>query len=121
MRVTLLHYAAPPVIGGVEAVMARQANYFLKAGRQVVILPGRGEAWDRRLPVHIIPLAVSRHPQILAIKQILDQGIIPENLDVLVTEIEKALEPHLRETDVLIAHNVATQHKNLPLTIALQR
>jgi glycosyltransferase involved in cell wall biosynthesis len=121
MRITLLHYAAPPVIGGVEAVMARQASYFLKAGHQVVILAGRGETWDSRISVNIIPLIDSRHPQILTIKQKLDQGIIPENLEALVTEIEKTLEPQLEQTDVLIAHNVATQHKNLPLTIALHR
>ena len=119
MHFVLLHYAAPPIIGGVEAVIARQAKYLLKAGHQVTILAGRGGTWDDRIPVHVLPLLDSRHPQILEAKGELDQGHVPPNMDALVATLERLLEPYLLQADVLIAHNVATQHKNLPLTVAL--
>lgn len=121
MHIALLHYAAPPIVGGVEAVIARQAKYLLKAGHQVTILTGRGKAWDERIPVHVCPLLDSRHPQILEVKRDLDRGHIPPEMDALVTTLQEWLESYLLQTDVLIAHNVATQHKNLPLTVALHR
>ena len=42
--VALLHYAAPPVIGGVERVLGRQAQLLTDGGFQVRIVAGRGAA-----------------------------------------------------------------------------
>ena len=35
MNITLIHYASPPVVGGVETVLARQAELFARAGHHV--------------------------------------------------------------------------------------
>lgn len=119
MDVALLHYAAPPVVGGVETVIARQAQQFAKAGHQVVILAGRGEKWDVNIPVHISPYFDSRYPKILKMKAELDNGAVPEDFQELVEQVEQALRRFLSGVDVLIAHNVASLHKNLALTTAL--
>lgn len=119
MHITLLHYAAPPIVGGVETVIAHQAQQLNRAGHTVRILAGRGETWDAHIPVSALPLLDSRHPHILKAKASLDQGILPEGFEDLVGRIKNILSDALSGCDVLIAHNVLSLHKNLALTAAL--
>lgn len=119
MKIALLHYAAPPVVGGVESVLGYHARLMTDAGHQVSILAGRGAQTDARIPFISIPLLNSRHPDILAVKSELDVGQIPENFTDLSGQIGTALEAALDGVDALIAHNVCSLHKNLPLTATL--
>ncbi|HET6407951.1 MAG TPA: glycosyltransferase family 4 protein [Chthoniobacteraceae bacterium] len=48
MRITLVHYSAPPVIGGVESVLGAHARLFRSAGHEVTIVARRGSP-DRLL------------------------------------------------------------------------
>lgn len=121
MRIDILHYAAPPIVGGVESVIAHHARLMVADGHQVRILAGRGGQFDERIPFISIPKADSRHPEIQSVKHQLDQGNIPDNFIDLVSELEKQLISLLKDTQVLIAHNVCSLHKNLPLTAALKR
>jgi glycosyltransferase involved in cell wall biosynthesis len=63
----------------------------------------------------------SRHPRVLALKQELDAGRVPADFAALTAATVAALRPALAELDVLIAHNVASLHKNLALTAALHQ
>lgn len=119
MNIALLHYAAPPIVGGVETVIARQAQQLTRAEHQVVILAGRGDKWDVNIPVHISPLFDSRYPLILKMKADLDEGIVPPDFDEIVRQVEIDLQRFLAGIDIVIAHNVASLHKNLALTAAL--
>lgn len=119
MKIALLHYAAPPVVGGVETVLAKQAEWLTRFGHQVRVIAGRGKTWDARIPMEIIPIIDSRHPDILLAKASLDTGYIPAEFPRLVEHILLSLRTSLLGVDVLIAHNVASLHKNLPLTAAL--
>lgn len=121
MKITLIHYAAPPIVGGVETVMAKQAELFTLAGHKVNILAGRGENWNRNIVVKVIPLLDSRHPEILQIKKSLDQGHIPAAYEKVVQKLLEILHEELDDCDKIIAHNIASLHKNLPLTDALHR
>lgn len=121
MKIALLHYSAPPIVGGVEIVLAHHARLMADAGHSVTILAGRGETFDQRIPVRILPNLDSRHPQVLEIKAQLDQGIYPPAFDILCDQLQKELLFELQGFDILIAHNVASLHKNLPLTAALAR
>lgn len=121
MRIDILHYAAPPVVGGVESVIAHHARWMAEAGHHVRILAGRGEAFDDRIEFVRIPKADSRHPDVQEIKNQLDQGEIPAGFYSLVSELADSLSEILSETQVLIAHNVCSLNKNLPLTAALRR
>ena len=49
MNITLLHYAAPPVVGGVESVVGEHARLMTADGQQVTILAGRGAQTDPRI------------------------------------------------------------------------
>ena len=78
MKIVLIHYAAPPIIGGVEAVIGQQARLLADDGHQVSILAGRGEQTDERIPFTKVPLVGSRDKEILAIKRDLDKGRVPK-------------------------------------------
>lgn len=119
MKITLMHFSAPPIVGGVESVIAHQARQMVQAGHEVKIVAGKGETWDVRIPVEIIPLMDSRHPLILKTKDSLDGGCIPEQFNDLVFQIHRELEHALNGSDVVIAHNITSLHKNLALTTAL--
>ena len=88
----ILHYAAPPVVGGVESVIAQHARLMADAGHRVRILAGRGEQFDDRIPFIAIPKADSRHPEIEAIKARLDQGSVPPEFNDLVTRLADQLQ-----------------------------
>jgi glycosyltransferase involved in cell wall biosynthesis len=121
MKIDLLHYSAPPVVGGVESVLAHHARLMADAGHAVRLLAGRGETLDDRIPFIHIPLADSRHADILAVKGELDQGRLPGEFEALTALLAAQLFEITADTDVLIAHNVCSLHKNLPLTVALYR
>ena len=119
MKVTILHYAAPPVVGGVEQTIYYHALELTRAGHAVRIVTGHGEPFNPRVQVTVVPEFGSRHSDVLAIKKQLDQGQVTPDFDALRDRLAALLSDALAGVDVLIAHNVFTLHKNLPLTAAL--
>jgi glycosyltransferase involved in cell wall biosynthesis len=121
MNIVLIHYAAPPIIGGVEAVIGQHARLMADAGHRVSIIAGRGEQVDERILFNKIPLVGSRGKEILGIKKNLDFGRIPEEFNSLVDQIKSQLLEVVGGADWLIAHNVCSLNKNLALTAALKQ
>jgi len=121
VKIGLLHYSVPPVVGGVEGVIGHHARLLAAAGHQVRLIAARGAAPQPGLEYVELPLIGSRHPRVLAAKAELDTGRVPADFEALAAEIAAALRPALAELDVLLAHNVASLHKNLALTAALHR
>ena len=120
-RVGLLHYTCPPVIGGVETILYEQAIRLAARDHPVTILSGRGGPLPDAHGVElvIIPQLDSRHPQVSAVRDALNQGQVPAEFATLQTEIERLLSPQLAQLDALIVHNALTLHFNLALTAAL--
>ncbi|MEP7104248.1 MAG: glycosyltransferase family 4 protein [Chloroflexota bacterium] len=109
----LLHYAAAPVTGGVEAVMAEHARLLAAAGHDVRVIAGRGDC-------ELVPELDSRHPEVEALYHALGEGRVDIAAhDALRDQIGAALRPLLEDRDVVIAHNVLTMPFNLPLAAAL--
>jgi glycosyltransferase involved in cell wall biosynthesis len=121
VKIALLHYSVPPVVGGVEAVLAQHARLMADAGHDVRVIAGRGAQFDPRVPFTSIPLADSRHPKVLAVKAELDAGRVPAAFSAIAEQLGAALEAALDDVDLLIAHNVCSLNKNLALTEALHR
>ncbi len=119
MRVMILHYAAPPIIGGVESTIYHHARFLAAAGLQVEIAAGRGEPVLPNVTLHILPEVDSRHTDVLAVKAELDRGEVTARFYALRDALVAKLDKLLNDVDVLIGHNVFTLHKNLPLTAAL--
>ena len=121
MRIILLHYAAPPIVGGVESVIGHHARLMAAAGHEVQIVAGRGAQTDERIGFVQIPLADSRHPVVLSMKQQLDRGTVPPEFNAQVEKLAKELRIVVENADCLIAHNVCSLNKNLILTAALKK
>src|SRR2546423_6819387 len=120
-RVGLLHHTCPPVIGGGETILYEQATRLAARGYPVTILSGRGGPLPdaRAVKLVIIPQLDSRHAQVSAVRDALNQGQVPADFAALQTEIEQLLLTHLAQLDTLIVHNALTLHFNLALTAAL--
>ena len=95
-KVALLHYSAPPVVGGVESVLGHHAHLMAEAGHQVQIIAGRGQQVDPRISFVPLPMADSRHPNVLALKSDLDEGRVP-------TGFAEAVGPHPSQMRRVIA------------------
>ncbi len=119
----LLHYTAPPTIGGVEAVIQAHAQAFLRAGYPVTVVAGQGD--EAYLPDGVelirIPQIDSRHPLVMEMSEELKEGRVPAGLDDFGESLARSLQSRLGAFDNLIAHNVLSKDFNLPLTVALFR
>jgi glycosyltransferase involved in cell wall biosynthesis len=118
--IVILHYAAPPIVGGVESTIYHHARLLAGAGYGVTVIAGRGAPFDERVTVEVIPELDSRHPQVLAVKAQLDAGRVTDDFHHLTETIQRTLRRALASSDVCIVHNAITLHKNLPLTAALR-
>lgn len=120
-RITLLHYTAPPVIGGVEAVMAEHARLFVGADCPTAVVVGRGGSSG--LPDNVVVRRISEidseYPENLVIAAALDHGEMPPTFFALRDRIAAGLADALADADIVMAHNVLTMHFNLPLVAAL--
>lgn len=120
MNVSILHYAAPPVVGGVESTIYHHARLLSGSGYQVKIFAGRGEEFDDRIPFIQLPEIDSRYASVIQVGNQLASGTIKEDFISLRDKLHKDLQINLGDSDVLIVHNAITLHKNLPLTAALR-
>jgi len=119
LKIVLMHYSAPPVVGGVESVLAHHARLMTKDGHGVRALVGRGKSWDNDIPLTVLPQIDSRHSEVLAVKAELDQGVVSSKFHALVETIKTNLFTFFDGADIVIAHNICSLHKNLALTAAL--
>jgi glycosyltransferase involved in cell wall biosynthesis len=118
--IALVHYAAQPIIGGVESVMAAHARLMVADGLEVRIVAGRGSAPPPGCALRVVPLMNPRHPRIDAAQRDLNAGRIPPDFDRLVDELRGELDQALASVDVVFAHNVGSLNLNLALTVALR-
>ena len=121
MKIAILHYSVPPVVGGVESVIAHHARLMAADGRSVRLVAGRGEALGNDIPLSLMPLADSQHPLVLAVKEQLACGDVTQDFESLRDELAAQLQITLSDVDILIAHNVCSLNKNLALTAALHK
>lgn len=112
-RIALLHYTAPPIVGGVERVIGNQAALLREAGYDVRVIAGRGDAV-------LVPEADSRHPEVERLARRLASGRdAGSEFESLRIRLRSRLAGLLWDRDVVVAHNVMTMPFNLPLAAAL--
>ncbi|MBW2322938.1 MAG: glycosyltransferase [Deltaproteobacteria bacterium] len=120
LRIGILHYSCPPIVGGVEEVIRQQASALNHAGHQVSILAGMGGDSSISYQVRIESLLSSQNEQINKIHK---KSIKGHHTDLRQpTEmIYELLFDWSSNQDVILAHNVLQMSFNLPLTLALRR
>lgn len=97
LKIALVHYTYPPVIGGVEIVIAEHARLFAEHGHEVTVICSRGASRDPRIRVELLPDAPDA------------------------AELARALEGWLVDQDTVFLHNVTTMPFHIALTAALWR
>jgi glycosyltransferase involved in cell wall biosynthesis len=117
--IAILHYASPPVIGGVESTIFHHARTIADLGYQVRVISGRGQSFDNRVSFSLLPEAGSRHPEVLSVGKELARGNVTETFTSLRERLVEQLSVMLEPVQVLIVHNALSLHKNLALTAAL--
>ncbi|MDP1713133.1 MAG: glycosyltransferase family 4 protein [Anaerolineales bacterium] len=121
MNIALLHYSVPPIVGGVESVIAHHARLMSADGHSVRLIAARGEGLNENIPLISIPFADSRHARVTKMKEQLDRGEATKDFESLRDELAKQLQDAFSGVDILIAHNVCSLNKNLALTAALHQ
>lgn len=121
MHIGIVHYAAPPVVGGVELTIFHHARILTALGHKVTVVAGRGDAVQPGVAYKNEPLAGSGGEIISRINTTLAAGHLPADFDELVGQTQTALLSHLGDCDVIIGHNFFTLHKNQLLTTAVYR
>jgi mannosylglucosylglycerate synthase len=121
MKTAILHYTAPPVIGGVEGVIQAHARVFDRLGYPLTVIAGRGDkkAFPESIEYLELPEIDSRHPGVMEITDILKRGEIPPTFEKWVDQFVATLEPVLANFDHVIVHNIFSKQYNIPLTAAL--
>ena len=119
-RVGILHFAGPPVVGGVESTIYYHSRLLVEQGYNVAVIAGRGEQFNPQVAFHHIPEINSRHLQVLAVGKSLAEGQVAAEFEALRDRLVGRLKPILAETGVCIVHNAISLHKNLALTAALR-
>jgi len=119
LTVGLLHYTAPPVVGGVEQVLGQHARLLAEAGHAVRVVAGRGGEPDPRIEFIRVPRADTRHPEIVRLQAELAEGRVPPDFEAVVGEVRAELASALVGVEVLFVHNVGSLNRNLALTAAV--
>jgi glycosyltransferase involved in cell wall biosynthesis len=109
--VSILHYSALPVIGGVELILDTHAKLLRKHNFKVKIIAGDGE------PDVLIPELKSSYYVNMS-KKIL-KGKTPRNFNSEVRKAKEKILEGIKDSHVLIVHNLFTMHFNLVATAAL--
>jgi len=119
VNIAILHYSVPPIVGGVESVIAHHARLMSADGHSVRLIAGRGESLNEQIPLMTIPQADSLHETVSCVKKQLDRSEVTADFESLLGELVQQLQTALVGVDVLFAHNVCSLNKNLALTAAL--
>ena len=94
--IAILHFAAPPIIGGVESTIYHHALLLANAGYEVTVIAGRGESFHPQVKLQIIPEIDSRHPLVLEVGKDLAKGVISSQFislrDDLINQLQKVLD-----------------------------
>ncbi len=111
--VSILHYSTLPVIGGVELTLDTHAKLLRNHNFEVRIIAGAGN------PDVLIPELKSSYYGEMS-KEIL-KAKTPGDFDSEVSKVEEKILKSLKDSDVLIVHNLFTMHFNLVATAALTK
>lgn len=120
-KTAIIHYSAPPTIGGVEGVIAAHAKVFLEEGYPIKIIAGRGKgsALPEGADFIELPLLDSQNKAVLKVNSDLEKGLVSSSYEQLQKEIKGQLKEALEDVDNVIVHNLLSKNFNLAATEAI--
>jgi glycosyltransferase involved in cell wall biosynthesis len=117
--IAIIHYSAPPIIGGVENVIHEHTLLFIANKYSVKIITGKGTKFHKKVKIKIIPQMLAFEPLNKLISKKLDEGIVSKAFYNRVKFFYKKIKDEIKDRDIIIIHNLLTMHFNMPLTTAL--
>ncbi|MGH2447042.1 MAG: glycosyltransferase family 4 protein [Chloroflexota bacterium] len=114
MRLAILHFTPPGVIGGVEQVMQEHITRLRERGFDIAVIAGRQAGG-----VHVIPELDAAGEESRTIEAELADGRVTARFEAARESVLARLEPLVAQADRVIVHNAFTLHFSLPLTAAL--
>lgn len=117
--IAIVHYSYPPVIGGVEFIIAGHASIMARKGCRVRIIAGAGESDAPGVEVRRIRGIAATGSETRAVQEELSGGDVSPRFDRMKSRLVREIGAALRGVDTCFIHNVMTMHFNLPLTAAL--
>ena len=106
--VGIIHYAAPPVPGGVEKVVAEQAGAIVRAGYPVRLVVGAGSEAPEGVDLRRVPELASDHPRTIEAARLLGKGMVPDDFEERVIGLAQALSRELVGCGTVFVHNCLT-------------
>ena len=121
MRIALVHYSVPPVVGGVERVVADQAAIMAARGHDVTVIAGNlfNETGNGRIASVVIPDISPAAQPVVAAHEELGSDAGSRAFKHARAGLEDQLCVALQNCDAVLIHNVCTMQFNLPLAAAL--
>ena len=120
-RITILHYTAPPVMGGVESTIFHHGRLLAGYGYDIRVLAGRGSVFHPSVTFDPVQELDALQPSALRVRRELNEGKVTKRFRDLRDRIAEAIWPSLQGGDILMVHNVLTLHNHLALTAALHQ
>jgi mannosylglucosylglycerate synthase len=90
-NIAILHYASPPIIGGVESTIYHHSRLLVREGFKVEVISGRGEKFHPEVLFHRIPEIDSRQPEPSKVGQELAEGKVTRAFGDLVDRLYSLL------------------------------
>ena len=120
-KTAIIHYSAPPTIGGVEGVIAAHSRIFVKEGYPITVIAGRGKrsALPEGTDFIKLPLIDSQNKAVLKVNEELEKGFAGSSYEKLQNEIKGQLNKALADVDNVIVHNLLSKNYNLAATEAI--
>lgn len=120
-KTAIIHYSAPPTIGGVEGVISAHSRIFVEQGYPITVIAGRGKrsALPEGTDFIELPLIDSQNKAVLKINEDLEKGFVGSSYEELQKEIKGQLKKALADVDNVIVHNILSKNYNLAATEAI--
>lgn len=120
-KTAIIHYSAPPTIGGVEGVIAAHSRVFVEEGYPITVIAGRGKrsALPEGTDFIELPLIDSKNKAVLKVNEGLEKGFAGSSYEKLQNEIKGQLKKALADVDNVIVHNLLSKNYNLAATEAI--
>ncbi len=118
-HILFVHYSLPPVVGGVESVLKPMAELFAKNGYLVTLLAGTGSVEGTNIKTSLLPDLNPDHPHIREMQRIFNLGVLPDNYELRLQNLERRIEAEIGNIEHIIIHNIMSMPDNLTATEAL--
>ncbi len=119
-KIAIIHYASPPIFGGVERVLADHIETLVSCGFDIKLITGAGSQYRTDIEYCSVPEINTQDATNLQILQEVLQGQLTETFNRRKDFFKVRLQELLADCSHAIIHNIMSMHMCLPLTLALR-